>query len=264
MNTLEQLHQQSRELERLLRLQSYPLGLKMLKSTGEVSQKAKRPFRDMGYHLSFCQALALSRRHGLTIAQTKEDMWCFEPVVGLGFVEAPDRFLEGHNRYPGSTKTLEAGAMWARNMPRFAYGKYEAVMSAPLTTIDFVPDIFIVYGEPAKMSQILLAKCWLDGKDITPTISSHAACVYYVVPAVRENEWKMSLPCGGDLRRAGCETTNMVFSAPVGVLGELLQGLTALRDEGLGLPMQLSPPLEYPLQPSYVEIAKMAGMHWVK
>lgn len=261
---LETLHKQASELEGVLRLQSYPLGVKMLKSTDEIPRGAQRPVKDMGYHLCFCQALALSRRHGLTIAATKEDMWCFEPVAGLGFTKAPERFLDGYNRYPGTASTVEAGSTWARNMPRFDYGSYSAVVSAPLATADFEPDIFIVYAEPAKMTQIMLAKIWLDGRDITPTLSSHAACVYYVVPPIKEKKWQMSLPCGGDLRRAGCEFTNMVFSAPIEVLEDLLKGLRAIKDEGLGLPLRLSPAIEYPLPPAYVEIGKMVGMDWLK
>lgn len=264
MIELEELHRQAGELEGLLRMQTMPLGLKMLKSIDEIPKEAKRPLKDLGYHLSFCQALALSRRQGWVIAETKEDMWCFEPVVGLGFTKPPKRFLEGYNRYPDTASTLEAGSTWARNMPRFDYGLYSAVVVAPLSKISFEPDIFIVYGEPAKMTQIMLAKIWLDGKDINPVLSGHAACIYYVVPPIKGMKWNISLPCGGDLRRAACETNNMVFSAPIKEISGLLKGLKAIQDEDLGLPLHLSPAIEYPLPASYVDIGKIAGMDWVK
>lgn len=260
----EEMHRQARELESLLRLQSLPLALKMLKSKDEIPEEAQRPVKDMGFHLNFCQALAFSRRNGLTIAQMKEDMWCFEPVVGFGFVSPPQRFLDGHNRYPTSARTLEAGSTWARNMPRFDYGIYSGVLCAPMETASFEPDIFIIYGAPAKMTQIMLAKNWLDGKDIAPPLTSHAACVYYVVPPVKERKWHMSIPCGGDLRRAACEDYNMVFSAPIEALSDLLTGLNAIQKEGFGLPLRLTPSIEYPLQESYIQIAKSIGMDWVK
>jgi len=264
MINLEEMHGQARELERLLRLQSLPLALKMLKSEDEIPKEAQRPVKDMGFHLNFCQALSLSRRNGLTIAQTMEDMWCFEPVVGLGFVKPPERFLEGYNRFPSSTRILQSGATWARNMPRFDYGMYIGVLCAPLEKASFEPDIFIAYGAPAKMTQIMLAKNWLDGKDIAPVLSSHAACVYYVVPAKKEKKWQISIPCGGDLRRASCEDYNMIFSAPIEILGDLLLGLRAMKREGFGLPLHLTPSIEYPLQESYIEIAQSIGMDWVK
>lgn len=264
MVDLEEVHRQARELESLLRLQSLPLALKMLKKEDEIPEEAQRPVKDMGFHLNFCQTLALSRRHGLTIAQGIEDMWCFEPVVGFGFAKPPQRFLDGYNRYPASARTLEAGSTWARNMPRFDHGIYSGVLCAPMKTAGFEPDIFIIYGAPAKMTQIMLAKNWLDGRDIAPVLSSHAACVYYVVPAVKEKKWNISIPCGGDLRRAACEDYNMVFSAPIEILNDLLTGLDAIKGEGFGLPLHLTPSIEYPLEESYIQIAQLIGMDWVK
>ena len=260
----EKIHRQAKELEILLQLQSLPLALKMLKSEDEMPEDAQRPVKDMGFHLNFCQALALSRRNGLTIGESMEDMWCFEPVVGFGFVKAPNLFLEGHNRYPVSARTLEAGSTWARNMPRFEHGEYWGVLTSPLEKASFDPDIFIVYGSPAKMTQIMLAKNWLDGEDIHPVLSSHAACLYYVIPPIKDKTWHMSIPCGGDLRRAACEDYNMVFSAPIDILSDLLKGLRAMKKGGFGLPLRLSPSIEYPLPESYVQIAKSIDMQWVK
>jgi len=264
MSALDQMHEHAAEMVALLRLQSMPIALKMLRSEEEIPENAVRPVRDLGHHLSFCQALALTRRRGLTIAETREDMWCFEPVVGLGFAPPPQAFLDGHNRYPTSASTLGAGATWARNMPRFDHPTYRAVVTAPLETAGFDPDIFIVYGSPAVMTQIMLAKNWLDGGDILTTMSGHAACVYYVVPAVAQQQWRMSIPCGGDQRRAGCDDYSMVFSAPATVLGDLLAGLRAIRDTGCGLPSSPSFAVEYPLEKSYVELAHAIGMDWVR
>jgi len=261
---IEEMHDQARDLDRLLRLQSMPIALKMVTTEEEIPENALRPMRDKGYHLSFCQMLAQTRRKGLTIAETRKDMWCFEPVVGLGFVKPPQQFIEGHNRYPGSARNLEAGATWARNMPRFDYPKYSGVVTAPLETASFEPDIFLLYGSPAVMTQIMMAKNWIDGKDIVSTMTGHAACVYYVVPALKNKQWRMSIPCGGDLRRTGCDDYSMIFSAPAEALKDLLDGLKAIYESGCGLPSDISFAVEYPLEKSYVEIGKRIGMDWVR
>ncbi len=264
MPDIEAMHQRARALDRVLRLQSMPIGVKMLQDEGEIPDDAVRPVRDLGHHLSFCQALAWTRRRGMTIAETMDDMWCFEPVVGLGFVEPPRRFLEGHNRYPRSASSLEAGATWAENMPRFEPGRYSAVVTAPLEAASFEPDIFMLYGSPAVMAQVMLAKNWLDGRDIVTRMTGHAACVHYVVPALQDGAWRMSIPCGGDLRRTGCDDYSMVFSAPLDVLEDLLTGLEAIRETGCGLPSSPSFAIEYPLEKAYVEIGKAIGMDWVR
>jgi len=163
MTDIEKMHEGAKEIERLLRLQSMPIALKMFTKEEEIQEYAVRPVKDFGYHLSFCQALALTRRRGLAIAETKTDMWCFEPAIGLGFVEPPRGFLEGHNRYPGSACKLEAGATWAQNIPRFDYPSYSAVVTAPLESARFEPDILMLYGSPAVMTQIMWLFLKLSG-----------------------------------------------------------------------------------------------------
>ena len=264
MTNIKRLHEQADELERLLRLQSFPVGLKLLRSVDEIPEGAQRPLKDMGYHLSFCQAIALARRYGTTVAETIEDMWCFEAVLGLGFAKPPQRFLDGHHRYPFGASSLEAGANWDKNMPRLDYGLYTAVVVAPLAKVNFEPDLFIVYADPSKIYQIVSAKAWLDGKDITSRVSGGGACIYCIVPVMQDKIWQLTIPCQGDQARAACNTYDMIFSAPVEVLDDLLRGLRASQERGHGLPTRTNMSIEYPLPEPYVEIGKMIGMDWVK
>jgi uncharacterized protein (DUF169 family) len=258
--TVEELNQQALELERLLRLKTHPLAIKMLQSKEDIPGGAKRPVKDLGYHLALCQAISLARRQGRSIALLKEDMWCFEPVLGLGMAEVPEYFLEGHNRYPGSARTLEAGRTWAQSLPRFAIGKYLGVNVAPLTTANFVPDLFMLYADGSQMTQLLLAKNWMDGRDITSTLSGHAACVYAIVPVIRNGQFQIAIPCFGDRRRGMASDEENIFSGPIELLGELVAGLAHFRESGEGLPLPHLMLTEYKLRDSYVKIGRMIGM----
>ena len=192
--TLAELHEAATELETILRLQTYPIAVKMLKREQDVPKGAQRPLKDLGYHLSTCQMFAMSRRQGMSLAQLKEDMWCVEPVIGFGMGEPPDYFLEGHNRYPGSARTLEAGRTWARAFPRFEVGRYAGIASAPAKSASFEPDMVMVYCDPSQLTQLLITKNWMDGLDVESKLSGHAACVYAVVPTVQTGEWKITSP----------------------------------------------------------------------
>ena len=88
------------ELEKRIRFKTFPLAVKLLESGINIPRGAERPLRDWGYHVPVCQGYTLSRKEGKTVAMFKEDMWCFEPVVGYGWAEPPQYFLEGHNRFP--------------------------------------------------------------------------------------------------------------------------------------------------------------------
>ena len=94
----------------------------------------------MGYHFDLCQGFAMSRWAGETIAMLKEDMWCFESVVGFGLAEAPEIFLQGNNRFPASAMNQKAGKKWAQLFPHIKLAKYIGIVSAPLNQCIFKPE----------------------------------------------------------------------------------------------------------------------------
>lgn len=98
MTDLKTYQQYGEDLERRLRLKTFPLALKLLERERDIPAEAMRPLKDFGHHLSLCQVFQMSRREGRTMAMLKEDHWCCEPVIGYGLGEPPAYFLEGHNR----------------------------------------------------------------------------------------------------------------------------------------------------------------------
>jgi uncharacterized protein (DUF169 family) len=261
MLRLEEMHEKAIEIEKLLRLRTYPLALKMLAKEEDVPAGAKRPFKDMGNTLALCQSISLARRQGMSIAMLKEDMRCFEPVVGLGIEPPPEYFLAGHNRYPQSAKTLEAGGTWAKGMPRLEAGKYIGVAVSPLANANYMPDIFILYPDGHQLTQILIAANWIDGRDVDSVLSGHAACVYTIAPVLRDQDFKISSPCFGDRRLGMATADEMIFSGPIRMLKDLAEGIKYNYDGAEGLPFPYLMVTNYQLRPSYEKIGKMLGMN---
>jgi uncharacterized protein (DUF169 family) len=248
-----------KQIEEQIRPKSYPLAIHMLKSPDEVPSDAKRPKRDFGACMAACQSFALSRKFGETVAQLFEDMWCPEPVIGLGLAEPPPFFLDGHNRYPDGVKTLEAGANWARDFPRFSSGQYVGIVSAPLTTASFEPDVAVIYCDSAQLLKLLLGIAYEDGRDITTVLGGHAACVYAVVPTMLKNQCQVAIPCRGDRGRAGAQDDELIFSVPKDQIGRLAHGLQQI---GTGsIPTRFSMKTEYRLSESYAKMAQLMGMN---
>jgi uncharacterized protein (DUF169 family) len=77
MYDLQNYQDYGEELERRLRLKTFPLAVKLLEQEKDILEQAKRPLRDFGYHLSLCQGYQIARRDGETLAMLKEDNWCF-------------------------------------------------------------------------------------------------------------------------------------------------------------------------------------------
>ena len=194
------------------------------------------------------------------IAMLKEDMWCFEPVVGYGIAEAPQYFLEGHNRFPQDVETLEAGRNYASDFPRLPAGKYIGVMSAPLRTTSFEPDVVLIYCDSAQLSLLLLAREYKIGYDLKQSLSSHAACVYSVVPVMQTRECRVAIPCRGDHYEAIARDDELIFSVPKEKLEDLMVGLRYLETTGSRLPRNYEMRHEPELEEAYMKIAKMIGM----
>ncbi len=249
-------------LKKHLFLKTEPLGIGLLKVGEEKPENFLEPLKDLGYHLSACQGFALSRRSKLALLMKLDDMWCFEPAVGFGLTEPPVDFLEGHNRYPGTASSIEAGKEWASHMPRFPEGKYEGVFSAPLSSFGdkISPDAVIIYCDPSQLTQIMIAVNWIDGKDVYSRISGHAACVYAVVPAIQERSFQIVVPCAGDRKRAAAQDSEIIFSFPVEKLEKLVEALETIERTDGGLPVKFTLKEEYPLEPHYKKLGLNMGM----
>jgi len=257
--TLGVFHNYGEELEKRLRLKTFPLAVKLLEKEEDIPEGAQRPLRDFGYHLSLCQGFTMSRREGTLLAMLKEDMWCFEPVVGLGLAEPPAYFLEGHNRFPHDVETLEAGSNYAHEFPRLEVGKYIGIASASLATANFEPDLVMIYCDSPQLSLLLLGREYKKGFNLKCSLSSHAACVYSVVPVIQSGECQVAIPCRGDRYRAMAGDDEMIFTVPKGKLEDLLLGLRHCQEYGSRLPKVPVMQPEYALSESYEKIAKMIG-----
>ena len=233
----------------------------MLKSKKEVTEDAIIPTRDWGHKYSLCQSLARAQRDGLTIAMFKEDMWCPEPVIGLGFAPRIQYFLEGHHRYPDSVRDLKAAAEWCKNFPHLEYGLYQGIVLAPVNTCNFMPDLITMHVTALQATMLLIIKNWIDGKDIYAQLSGHAACVYAIVPPLQKRECTVAIPCRGDRRFAFAQDDEIMFTLLPEMLPDFIAGAKYLQEHGWGLPMIQEYKEEYPLRPGYVKLGEMLGMN---
>ncbi|MDI6616491.1 MAG: DUF169 domain-containing protein, partial [Syntrophaceae bacterium] len=168
--------------------------------------------------------------------------------------------LDGKNRYPKDVASLEAGSNYAADMPRMDAGTYIGVVAAPLHLTAVVPDVIAIYADTEQLSLLLLAREHKDGHDLSLHLSSHAACVYGVVPSMKSGECSVAIPCRGDHYNAMAGNDEMIFSMPLSKISEIMTGLRFLETTGSRIPRTYKMQRE-PLHPdSYHEIAAQIGM----
>ena len=206
MPTLKDFNSYGEQLERMLLLKTSPVAVKMLEKETDIPDGAVRPKKDRGYHLAQCQAFAMSRRDRETIAMLKEDNWCPAPVMAYGMEPKPDDpNVRAHMAYDN-----------------FEYGKYIGILTAPLRTANFEPDVVIIYSDTAQLRKLLLAMRQED----RPLVSGHyfpPSCAHAVVTPMLTGEYRVVLPDPGEYARALCGDDEIMFAVPK----DKVEGLTS-------------------------------------
>jgi uncharacterized protein (DUF169 family) len=84
---IKTINEYGKDLESMMRLRTQPIALKWYENLEDIPKEAIIPKRDLGKHMALCQAFSYARMKGMTVAMTKEDHWCWNPLVGFGQVD---------------------------------------------------------------------------------------------------------------------------------------------------------------------------------
>jgi uncharacterized protein (DUF169 family) len=217
MSTLTELNQLAEDLEKIMILRTSPIAVKMLEKESDIPEGAVRPKKDSGHHIAQCQAFAMSRRQKLTVAMLIEDHWCFAPLIGYGFVDKPD------------DEELQPFV----SFPRFETGKYVGIVSAPLKTANFEPDVIIIYSNTAQLRNMLLPFSYGERMNIRYEFFP-PACVYQVVPVMTEGCHVITLPDPGDVQRALAGEDEIILSLPSDKLEDMVSHLKRFEEGQFG------------------------------
>jgi uncharacterized protein (DUF169 family) len=242
-STLNEYNKYGEDLERILLLRSSPIAVKMLAKEEDIPEGAIRPKKDRGQHLTQCQAFAMSRRDRLMIAMLKEDHWCPTAVMAYGLVKKP-----------------ESVDKWSHPYDCFEYGKYIGIVSAPLKSATFTPDLVLIHAKPSQLRALLLT---LKIEDV-PEVRHHffpPSCGWPVVNPMKDGKYWVVLPDPGEYQRALTDEGDLIFSIPHVKLKETMAGLRknehgffAYRDH------QMFMQTDFPLPDFYKDMFKGWGM----
>jgi uncharacterized protein (DUF169 family) len=134
MPTVSEFNRYGEEIEKFMLLRTSPLAVKMLQTESDVPEGAIRPKTDQGYHLAQCQAFSISIRKGSSVAMFNDDNWCWGPLSAYGWVN-PDNA----ERFPELKEAV-------KQIPLIEHGRYVGIVSAPLKTANYVPDVVLIYS----------------------------------------------------------------------------------------------------------------------
>ena len=250
-------------INELLGLRYEPVALRLVEAGGDVPADAYRPKDDGGKHLALCQAFALSGRNGMTVYMRKEDHWCWNPLIAFGHVKCRER---GDPGFDIICKTIgiadpAAAEEFVGAFETLPFGKYDGILTAPLSKADFPADVWLIYCNNGQLRTILRAVKTQTGKLLKSEFDALDSCLYSVIPPIKTGEYRITLPDPGEYERALTDENMIIFSVPAARFDEFLAGAKCLVEARMAnnsLHMEMKEDFARP--PFYNELFSLWGL----
>ncbi|SYZ74174.1 conserved hypothetical protein [Candidatus Zixiibacteriota bacterium] len=216
---------------------SFPLAVRMVKEEERLSERTKRPHRDLNIQVAICQTFSIARRYGWQVAVGAEDINCPLALTAFGFKEEIETFSCGEMCAGMFTETKSAGARTEAEVPKFSFREYKYVLAAPIGRADFVPHIYLIYGNSAQIMRLMTAVLYKDGGYLTSRFSGRLDCADICIETMRSGKAQIILPCYGDRVFGQTQDDEMAMAIPAGKEEELIAGLEGTHKGGIRYPM---------------------------
>ncbi len=224
------------ELNRLLRLRTTPIGMKLFETRAEMEAvpRIRRP-RDI--HTTD-QIVGQAARNGWTVGITAEDLVGAQCSTVIGLHPRSDDWLSGERMTGVWYETGEDASAHQQAMDVVPHGRYEAMAVSPLASgrLD-PPDICLVYATPAQMILLINGLQWSGYRKLEWGCVGESACADSWGRALATGEPSLSIPCFAERRYGGVMEDELLMALPPPFLPKTLAGLEQLSRNGLRYPI---------------------------
>ena len=224
-----------RRMELLMRLKSFPVGLKMLEKREALEEI---PFmRRCDHKMTLCQLISLVRSCDWTVGADVEDF--LGPVCPsiLGLCGNPPEFDDGTFRSIVWVRSREDGKRYEQSIQRLPEGRYEAVALAPLVYNPFEPDMVLIYANPAQMMLLINALQFEDYEVMQFFCVGESSCSDAIARCYHTGKPALTIPCYGERRYGHAQDEDLVMALPTGYMAKALRGLETLYRRGIRYPI---------------------------
>jgi len=203
-----------------------------------IPKGIKTPSKDLKVKIAHCQAAAITRKYGWTLAMTPNDLGCAISGYAYGWKQANKEeavdFLTRMNYAADTTAALNI----LESLKTLKSGQCGAVVYSPLEWTKVEPDVVLIYLNPAQIMRCLHGSTWQTGKPVICSFSGRAAsCTEGVLGAFLDQAPKVVVPGNGDRVWAAAQDHEMVYALPASHLEALVQGLSKTHAKGIRYPI---------------------------
>ena len=217
------------KLEQYLRLESFPLGFKFVKSEEELPEKFRR-----ADDLTICQAYNISRRYGWTMFFDRNTT-CPIGLVAYGFTKPDELYESGELAYDaGYAINREIGRKFEEAIVKLNES-YLGCLVAPLRRMERV-DFVVVYGNPAQILRLVHATLYDVGGAFETRILGRGACTEFLEAFVHKKP-RLVLPCYGDRLFGLTQDHEIAFAFPFEMSEKIVRNLEETHRRGIRYPI---------------------------
>ena len=237
------------DLNRLLRLRTTPIGMKMFKTKDEM-EAIPRIRRPKDIHTTD-QIVGQASRNGWTVGITMDDLVGAQCGTVIGLHPRDEEWLSGDRMHGVWYGTAEDAAAHQASMDVLEYGQYEAMAVSPLTSGRLnPPDICLIYATPAQMILFINGLQFIGFDKLNWGCVGESSCSDSWGRALKTGEPSLSIPCFAERRYGGVMEDELLMALPPQYLPQVIAGLERLSKNGL----------RYPIAPYGVNNDVRAGM----
>ena len=224
------------DLNRLLRLRTTPIGMKLFTSREEMEAipRIRRP----GAIHTTDQIVGQAARNGWTVGITVDDLVGAQCSTVIGLHPRSDEWLSGARMTGVWYETPEDASAHQHAMDVVPAGEYEAMAVSPLASGRLnPPDICLIYATPAQMILFINGLQWTGYKKLDFSCVGESACADSWGRALANGEPSLSIPCYAERRYGGVMEDELLMAIPPAFLPKVVRGLDALSRNGLRYPI---------------------------
>ncbi|MEM7003348.1 MAG: DUF169 domain-containing protein [Pseudomonadota bacterium] len=224
------------DLNRLLRLRTTPIGMKMF-ATEEEMMAVPRIRRPKDVHTTD-QIVGQASRNGWTVGITAQDLVGAQCSTVLGLHPRSEEWLSGDRMTGVWYATQEDAAAHQAAMDTPPAGVNAAMAVSPLASGRLnPPDICLIYATPAQMILFINGLQWTGFEKLDWGCVGESACADSWGRALKTGEPSLSIPCFAERRYGGVMEDELLMAIPPHFLPKVIQGLDALSRNGLRYPI---------------------------
>jgi uncharacterized protein (DUF169 family) len=228
----------SEEITRMIRPQSYPLGMKLIKDENTLPEKAVRPAK-YGINISLCQWTTMARRWKRILGAVADDINCSPCLAALGLKKMENsKALSEYFLDMGYLDSIELAEKATKELEPIPYGEIRGIAVFPLEMAPIDPDIVLIYGTPAQMARLASGYLYHHGELIeSRTTGFGISCLSAVKPHFTGKPAFVH-PGRGERILAGTDESEMFMTLPAKFCESLLNGLKKTEEKGTRYPVQ--------------------------